>query len=369
MTGAAGQAALAAAVSALAAAIALTGLVAWCGPVDAVKARSSHIRPTPTSGGLAVVAAVTLAAAFALRGGAAADVRPLATLLALAAALGAVGAADDLLDLPASLKLVAIVAAAVLTSCGVAHVTALPLGPRLEAAIGSPLGALGGALFLIVLVNAMNFMDGSNGLAPGVAVISLITLGGWALFRGELEVGAAAFAGAGGAAGLLPWNLRDRVFQGDVGALFSALLIGGVGLLLATWELATPYLVVFTVLPLIVDVLLTLISRARRRERLFEAHRDHLYQLWLRAADRSHSQLAMRVWLLTALTAGAGVLLELYAPEWAFIGLMAATGLLSAGWVLLRARLRAVLPRTAAADAPTADRPAGAAATDMPPNR
>jgi UDP-N-acetylmuramyl pentapeptide phosphotransferase/UDP-N-acetylglucosamine-1-phosphate transferase len=110
------------------------------------------------------------------------------------------------------------------------------------------------------------------------------------------------------ALGFLPWNLRHRVFQGDVGAFFSALVIGGLGLVLASREAVTPFLVVFTALPLITDVPVDRsVVRARRRERLFEAHRDHLYQLWLRSTGRPHLALAVRVWALTALTTGIGL--------------------------------------------------------------
>ncbi|MDP8917174.1 MAG: hypothetical protein M3M95_08240 [Pseudomonadota bacterium] len=349
----------------------LGGLIAWCGPIDPVKTRSSHTRPTPTSGGLAVLAgaAAGLALATALASFAADDIAPVAALLALAGGAGFFGAADDLFDLSPLVKLGALALLALAVSCGVAHVQALPLGPGLELALGSGLGALGGALFLIVLLNTVNFMDGSDGLAVGAAAISLAGMSAPAFLAGEPAVATAALAAAAAAAAFLPWNLRHRAFQGDAGAFFSASMIGGIGLILASWRITTPYLVVFTVLPLITDVLLTLIVRARRRERLLQAHRDHLYQLWLQSTGRPHLQLAVRVWGLTALTTGVGLLLELYARDWAFAGLIATTVLLSGAWVRLRARLRAALPRTSAAGAPRAGRPAGAAGTGTPPNR
>lgn len=365
------QAVLAGAGVAAAATFALGGLIAWCGPIDPVKARSSHTRPTPTSGGLAVVAGAAAGLALSSAQGAFAydDVQPLGVLLVLAGAAALLGAADDLFDLDPVLKLGGLAALAVAVSCGVAHVHTLPLGPELELVVGSKLGALGGALFLVVLLNTVNFMDGSDGLAAGAAAISLAGLSAPAFLAGEPAVGAAAIAAAAASLAFLPWNLRHRVFQGDAGAFFSAAMIGGIGLVLATWRIATPFLVMFTVLPLITDVLLTLIVRARRGERLFEPHRDHLYQLWLRSTGRTHLQLALRVWGLTVLTTGLGLLLELYARDWAFAGLLATTALLSAGWVRLRARLRAALPRTAAAGAPTVDRPAGATGTGTSPNR
>ena len=343
----------------------LTGLVAASGPIDTVKARSSHVQPTPTGAGLAVVAGTALGTALL----APAALGALAVLLGAAAALGLFGAADDLLDLGASVKLLVQLAAALAIASTVAAVTVLPLGPELTVELPWLLGVLGSALFLLVLVNAVNFMDGSDGLASGWAVISAAGLAYAAVRLGEPGIAAAATAAVAAGAGFLPWNLRRRVFQGDVGAFFSAAFLGGLGLLLAERGGSTPYLVVFTALPLIVDVLLTLIVRARRGGRLFEAHKEHLYQLWLQATGRPHLALALRVWILTAISTAVGLVFEFRNPEWAFPGLMATTAGLSAGWVVLRARLRAGHPRTAAAAAPTGGRPAGAAGTGTPPNR
>jgi UDP-GlcNAc:undecaprenyl-phosphate GlcNAc-1-phosphate transferase len=325
-------AALAAGVSAL-----LTGLVAASGPIDTVKARSSHYVATPTGAGLAILAGTAAGAALLAPGAPA-----LAAVFAAAAVLGLFGAADDVLDLGASVKLLVQIAAALAAAIWGASVTTLPLAPSVTAELWGPVGVAGSALFLLVLVNAVNFADGSDGLASGVAVVSAagLALGCW--LADDRELMGVALAAAAAGLGFLPWNLRRRVFQGDVGAFFSAMLLGGLGLLMALRGVSTPYLVVFTFLPLIVDVLLTLIVRARRGGRLFEAHKEHLYQLWLQATGRPHVQLAWRVWALAALTTGLGLAFEEYAPEWAFAGLMATTAALSAAWVVARSRLTRV---------------------------
>jgi hypothetical protein len=93
------------------------------------------------------------------------------------------------------------------------------------------------------------------------------------------------------------------------------------------------------VLPLLTDVVLTLAVRARRRARLTQAHREHLYQLWLQATGRSHGALAVRVWALTAACTAAGLALERYAPAWSAAGLAAAVVGMSVGWVRMRGRL------------------------------
>ncbi len=342
----------------------LAGLVAVSGPIDTVKARSSHNRPTPTGAGLAVLAGTAGGTALLAPGDPA-----IAVLLGAAAALGLFGAADDLLDLGALVKLLAQVATALLIAWAATRVTTLPLAPGVIAELPALLGGLGSALFLLVLINAVNFMDGSDGLASGWAVVAGAGLAAAAWQADQRAVAAAALAAAAGGSGFLPWNLGRRVFQGDVGAFFSAAFLGGLGLLLAERGAVTPYFVVFAALPLIVDVLLTLVVRARRGGRLFDAHKEHLYQVWLQVTGQPHLALAWRVWALSALTTAVGLLFELHAPEWAFAGLMLATLVLSAGWVRLRARLSTARPRTAATVAPTDGRLAGAAGTGRPQNR
>ena len=92
-------------------------------------------------------------------------------------------------------------------------------------------------------------------------------------------------------------------------------------------------------LPFLTDVLLTLLVRARRGQSLLDAHRDHLYQLWLQKTGRPHGALAWRVaaimlafggYALAVQRAPAGVQPALFC-----VALAASV----AGWTGLRARL------------------------------
>jgi UDP-GlcNAc:undecaprenyl-phosphate GlcNAc-1-phosphate transferase len=67
-------------------------------------------------------------------------------------------------------------------------------------------------------------------------------------------------------------------------------------------------------IPFLTDVLLTLLIRARRGESLFEAHRDHLYQLWLRKTGKPHAALTLRVWAIMGAYAAYAIACEA-APE------------------------------------------------------
>jgi UDP-N-acetylmuramyl pentapeptide phosphotransferase/UDP-N-acetylglucosamine-1-phosphate transferase len=131
--------------------------------------------------------------------------------------------------------------------------------------------------------------------------------------------------------------VAKRIFQGDAGALFSGFLVAGLALVAA--DRVPLFLAPFALTPILTDVLLTLLVRARRGERLFEPHRDHLYQLWLRRTGRSHAALAIRVWALTTAYGLAG-LASLAAPAQAQPPLFALGVAVAAGlWGAARRRL------------------------------
>jgi UDP-N-acetylmuramyl pentapeptide phosphotransferase/UDP-N-acetylglucosamine-1-phosphate transferase len=292
-----------------------TGLAVGCGPVDLPRDRGLHHRPTPTSGGIAIL----LGAACGLQAMAALDTTvfgsaPLAAAFALATLMGLLGAVDDVRDLSPRLKLALQAGLALLFAGSGCRVEALstPLGTL---ALGPLIGTLGSALWIVVAANAVNFMDGANGLAPGAMVIALASLG-TAACAAHLPggIGSVALVAAAAGLGFLPWNLPlGRTFQGDVGALFSSTLFAALVLLAAGQDGEGGLSLWFgplALLPLLTDVFLTLLARARRRVPLLSAHREHLFQRWLVARSATHAALSWRVWGMMiaagALAAGLG---------------------------------------------------------------
>ncbi|OYX31619.1 MAG: hypothetical protein B7Y99_09840 [Caulobacterales bacterium 32-69-10] len=342
----AGWAILAGAAVSLGVAGGFAALVHAAGPLDAPRARGSHTEPTVTSGGLAIMVGASLGLLlFGLltRNGPVVGLSATAMTLGFAGALGLFGALDDLVDLGAKGKLIAQAVIGLLFTLVVHRVEALPLGFGLDLPVGAVAGALGTVLWLVVATNAVNFMDGANGLAAGSLAIVLAALGAAALIQGEAAVSAAAFAGAAAQAGFLPWNLPGRkLFQGDAGALFSGFLAAGLAVVAA--GPVSVYFAPLALTPFLVDVLLTLAVRARRGQSLFQAHRDHLYQLWLRRTGASHAALAVRVWGVVGAYAVAALACEAAPEAWRFPLYLLGVGIAVVGWRVARRKLEPASP-------------------------
>ena len=163
---------------------------------------------------------------------------------------------------------------------------------------------------MFVMANAVNFMDGANGIAMGTALIILTFLGMLLAPNAIYSLTATApgmlmalvLSAAAALGGFLVWNLRGQLFAGDAGALSVGGLIGGAT---AMFAMIGPVLVPLTLcLPILIDVFFTLAWRARKGRPLMQAHRDHAYQLLLRAGWQ-HGQVARLWWGMTVMCGGA----------------------------------------------------------------
>lgn len=335
-------------------AIALGLLVVWCGPVDAPRTRGLHSNPTPTSGGLAVIAATAIPLAVILWAWRTQIPGPGLDgllLFGFAALMGLSGGIDDVFGLPARARLLFQIVLCLLFALFY-RVTSLPFGFGMTVEVWPPLGLLGSAAWLLLGINAINFMDGSNGLAVGAQSIALIVIAGLALaiapvapLAWYLGVPLVVWICAAGAQlGFLPLNLPlGRAFQGDSGALFGGALVTGACLQVKAYSVASVWLGGYLLAPLFVDVVLTLIVRARKRRNLLQPHKEHLYQLWLQHRDPSHGWLALRVWALCALSSAAGIFARFYGNaigvDLRFPVLAAVVTVFSIGWIILRRKL------------------------------
>jgi UDP-GlcNAc:undecaprenyl-phosphate GlcNAc-1-phosphate transferase len=296
--------------------------------------RKVHARPTPTLGGAAILAGVMGAgvAAHFMR-----DFREVFALsseaLGMAAAglvIFALGAVDDLRDLPAPVKLAGqTFASGILFLAGVKM--QFVLLPDRIISLGDDVSVLVTVLWLVTTINAVNLVDGLDGLAAGLVAIAAscffvytFKLAGENLLGPAPVAPLAAIVLVGAALGFLRHNFHPaRIFMGDSGAMLLGLLLGattvvGVGkyplqggatsdFFLAYFSLLIPMMVL--ALP-IVDTCFAVVRRARRRRSLWQADKQHIHHR-LMDLGHGHKQAVIVMYVWAALAAGAGLAFSL----------------------------------------------------------
>jgi UDP-N-acetylmuramyl pentapeptide phosphotransferase/UDP-N-acetylglucosamine-1-phosphate transferase len=254
----------------------------------------------PRIGGIGIVAGVLVA--FAL-------LRTAPVLAVLAACLAGVSFLDDRRHLPIAARFGAHAVAAV--------ALVLVLLPDLH-----PAWQAFAAVATMWMTNLYNFMDGSDGLAGGMALFGFAAyaLGGW--IGGDLVLAAISASIAAAAASFLVFNFPPaRVFMGDAGSIplgFLAAALGLAGWQQGLWPLWFP-LLVFS--PFIVDASTTLARRILHGERFWHAHKTHYYQRLVQLGW-GHRDTALAEYALMAVC-GAAALWSLGQPhgvQWVVLG-------------------------------------------------
>ncbi len=292
--------------------------------------RSSHQKPTPQWGGLAITCATLGVTLLAIYGYAdfPAEART-GTLFAVLAALLLLllGAVDDFYHLEPKVKLlVQALAAALMLAALPGELRTIPMLPLwLERAI-----LLVGTVWF---VNLVNFMDGIDWmmvaevvpLTAGVAIIGALG----ALPPAALVV---ALALNGAMLGFAPFNRPvASLFMGDMGSLPIGLLLAWLLIVVA----GSGYVIAAVLLPLyfVADTGLTIVRRARAGERVWIAHRTHFYQ---RARDNGFTNMQI-VGRVLAVNIGLVVLAALsvvaQAPLSSALALLAGGGLVA--WLMI----------------------------------
>lgn len=275
-----------------------------------IRARDVHTRPTPRLGGVAMFAgflvAVGAAGLFGWFRSVFADPIHIVAIVGAAFLITLIGFLDDLYDLDWTLKLAGqFVVAGILAWQGV-QIVSLPIG-------GLTIGSFGTSLvvtvFLTVLVmNAVNFIDGLDGLVTGVTLIGTATFFAYTYLLAQKTSPTNYFNSAslisaiviGMCVGFLPLNWRPaKIFMGDSGAMLLGLLmatsaltvtgqidphmVGQADLLPAFIPMILPLAIL--ILPLL-DFSFAVLRRLRAGKSPFAADRKHLHH---RLQDLGHS--------------------------------------------------------------------------------
>lgn len=306
-----------------------TRLAYRIGAIDEPGARKIHSQPTPRLGGLAVYAGFLggLLVLYFLGG---LPSRYLGLLVG-GTLIFLVGVVDDVRSLSPRLKLVGqILAALVVLPFGISiafvthpwhHGFLLHLGFW-----GFPLTVF----WIVAVTNAVNLIDGLDGLATGIGLIGAVTLASVAALAGDKIAVLPALILAAALLAFLPFNFHPaRIFLGDCGAMFIGFILAcgaiiGVAKTATAVTLITPAVILG--IPLC-DTLFAILRRYKNGRHIFRPDREHLHHRLL-AIGLSHRAAVLVVYGVSALLGLSAILLTRLTPLQAALLLVAiATGL------------------------------------------
>ena len=253
--------------------------------LDEPNARSLHVHQVPRSGGLALVLGVIVAWLVT-------DVDSRWILLVLV--LMAVSLVDDLRGLPVRWRLLAQL---VVSTCFIWLFGAgLVWWQMLFALLG-----------LVWITNLYNFMDGSDGLAGGMAVFGFGAYAIAAYSAQNMPLAQMCCAIVASSLAFLTFNFHPaRIFMGDAGSIPLGFLAGAIGLF--GWQQGawTHWFPILVFSPFVVDATITLLKRLINGERVSVAHKAHYYQRLVQMGW-GHKKTALAEYVLMFLTSSSAI--------------------------------------------------------------
>ncbi len=249
------------------------------GAIDVPKdARRMHKVPIPRLGGLAIfigfMVSILLFAAITPE---------MKSILLGAVIIVVLGVVDDIMALPAMLKFVVQIAAALIPATHGVTIQAFSNPNIFSQDLYWVLGGLSvpiTVLWIVGITNAVNLIDGLDGLANGVSAISATTMLVIALMAAESQVAIVMAALVGACVGFMPYNLNPaKMFMGDTGATFLGFILATMSIQgLFKYYAVISFVVPFLILGLpIFDTAFAFIRRIAHGQSPMHADRSHIH--------------------------------------------------------------------------------------------
>ncbi len=297
-------------------------IAARVGAMDYPSARRVNKKPMPRIGGLAIFFGFLVSVLCFVDIGS----PEMRGILLGALVIAALGALDDVYQLPAMVKfLVQIGAALIVVFHGVdVNVITNPFreGAYIHLGVWSyPITVL----WIVGVTNAMNLMDGLDGLAAGISAISGFALFIIAIFTGMGNSAVLIAAVVGACLGFLPYNSHPAsTFMGDTGSNFLGFILAAI----SVQGLLKSYAIVSLVIPLMIlglpifDTSFTIMRRIKNKQPVFQPDRGHLHHR-LMDGGFSHQQTVYILYVISALAALSAVVLLLFGSARALVLIVA----------------------------------------------
>ncbi|MFN8629592.1 MAG: MraY family glycosyltransferase [Chloroflexota bacterium] len=308
------------------------------GLVDQPNHRRVNAKPIPRGGGMAVAIAFLVVATAIVLLDEQLDLFPDAnrpeTATFLAVMLGGLvamllGLLDDALQLRARWQLLTQLAVATIPIAAGIYPSVLnnPVGPGVVQLV--PIAGIGFALVWILgMINSINFIDGLDGLSSGIALIAALTLGLISFttrqsVTGQPLVGILCFVLAGALLGFLRWNFHAaKIFIGTTGVMFVGYMLAILAILGAA-KVAVALLVLGVP---IIDTFWIIIRRLATGHSPFTPDRGHIHHRLL-DLGLSHAQTVLAIYGICVVLAALSVVLSTNQQVYAFLGLAVAFGI------------------------------------------
>ena len=165
-------------------------------------------------------------------------------------------------------------------------------------------------VWIVGITNAINLIDGLDGLSSGISTIVTLTIGLLGFFMGRRDICILTLALSGAILGFLPYNFHPAsIFVGDCGAQFMGFTIACISLLgfktTALITLGLPILILF--IP-IGDTLIAIVRRKLKGQKFTQADRGHLHHILMIKLKLGHRRTVLILYFVTLMFAGAAIL-------------------------------------------------------------
>ncbi|QQD86030.1 MULTISPECIES: glycosyltransferase family 4 protein [Jeotgalicoccus] len=275
------------------------------GFVDYPNYRKVHKVPMPYLGGVAILVSFTIVTLFAQP--AEIEYKPIiigATILCF------VGLVDDKYDLKPFVKFIGqLVAISVPIYYGIIIDTITPFGIEINFGV---LSVLVTVIWLAAIINAINLVDGLDGLATGVVIIALASIAVITIFQSNIFVMMICIILIGSLLGFLPYNFHPaKIFLGDNGAMMLGYIVGVLSII--GFKNITFISLFFPIIILgvpFIDMFFAVIRRYREGVSVMRADKNHLHHR-VRHLGFSHRESVVLIYFIALLFAIGGVVMYL----------------------------------------------------------